>query len=92
MAASSGAEALKLASGRPPTVIVSDIGMPEMDGYQLLAKLRLLPGLADVPAIAISGYAMDEDLERATSAGFVAHLAKPVNADALFALIQQVTS
>ncbi|MDT4969140.1 MAG: hypothetical protein QOJ64_3877 [Acidobacteriota bacterium] len=92
MAARSGAEALTLASSRCPTVIVSDIGMPEMDGYQLLAKLRLLPGLADVPAIAISGYAMDEDLKRASSAGFVAHLAKPVDAEALFALIQQVTS
>ena len=92
MAASSGAEALTLASGRTPTIIVSDIGMPEMDGYQLLAELRLLPGLSKVPAIAISGYAMDEDMERAISAGFIAHLAKPVNADALFALIQQVTS
>ena len=92
MAASSGAEALTLASAKCPTVIVSDIGMPEMDGYQLLAKLRLLPGLADVPAIAISGYAMDEDRERASSAGFVAHLAKPVDAEALFALIQQITS
>lgn len=63
-----------------------------MDGYQFLTELRHLPGMENVPAIAISGYAMDEDRERSSSAGFVAHLAKPVDVDALFALIQKLTS
>jgi signal transduction histidine kinase len=92
MAATSAKEALRLASGKKPNIIISDIGMPGMDGYQFLTELRRLPGMKDVPAIAISGYAMEEDRERALSAGFVAHLAKPVNMDELFTLIQKLTS
>ncbi|HEX8843346.1 MAG TPA: response regulator [Pyrinomonadaceae bacterium] len=92
MAATSAPEALRMAAEKRPSIIISDIGMPEMDGYDLLKELRRLPGMKDVPAIAISGYAMDEDRERATAAGFVAHLAKPVNVEELFALIQKLTS
>ena len=92
MPASSGAEALRLASETRPTIIVSDIGMPDMDGYELLTRLHRLPGLGNVPAIAISGYAMEEDRERAANAGFVAHMAKPVNVEELFTLIQKLTS
>ncbi len=92
MAASSAPEALKLAADNRPTVIISDIGMPGMDGYELLKELRRLPGLNQVPAIAISGYAMDEDRERAAAAGFTAHVAKPVDVDDLFALIQKLTA
>lgn len=92
MAANSAQEALRLASERRPSVIISDIGMPEMDGYELLIQLRRLPGLEAVPAIAISGYAMEEDRERASSAGFSAHQAKPINVDELFALIQKLTA
>jgi signal transduction histidine kinase len=90
--ATSAPEALRLAAENKPTVVISDIGMPGMDGYEFLTKLRRLPGMKNVPAIAISGYAMDEDRERSSAAGFVAHLAKPVDVDALFALIQKVTS
>jgi len=85
-------DALRLAAENRPSIIISDIGMPNMDGYELLRELRCLPELKDVPAIAISGYAMEEDRERASSAGFIAHLAKPVNVDELFALIQKLTS
>ena len=92
MAASNGPEALRLAAETTPTVIISDIGMPGMDGYELLQELRRMPGLNDVPAIAITGYAMDEDRERAAAAGFTAHVAKPVDADDLLALIQKLTA
>ncbi len=92
MAASSAPEALKLAADTHPTVIISDIGMPGMDGYELLKELRRLPGMDAVPAIAISGYAMDEDRERAAAAGFTAHVAKPVDVEDLFALIQKLTA
>ena len=64
--AASAAEACKRAIMKRPHIIVSDIGMPETDGYQLLEQLRILPGLSDVPAIAISGYASEEDRERAS--------------------------
>ncbi|PYS49445.1 MAG: hybrid sensor histidine kinase/response regulator [Acidobacteria bacterium] len=90
--ATSAHDALRLASEQRPSIIISDIGIPHMDGYELLRELRRLPGLKDVPAIAVSGYAMEEDRERASSAGFIAHLAKPINVDELFALIQKLTS
>ncbi len=92
MGANSAAEALKLAGERAPGVIISDISMPELNGYELLAELRKLPGIAGVPAIALSGYASDEDRERAIAAGFAVHLAKPIDPDHLFTVIQQLTA
>jgi CheY-like chemotaxis protein len=88
--AASASEALQSAVMKRPQIIVSDIGMPETDGYQLLEQLRLLPGLSDVPAIAISGYASEEDRERALSVGYLALVPKPVDVDTLFTLIQDL--
>jgi CheY-like chemotaxis protein/nitrogen-specific signal transduction histidine kinase len=88
--ASSAAEALNRALSRRPSIIVSDIGMPEVDGYQLLEQLRILPGLNQVPAIAISGYASEEDRERALSVGYLALVPKPIDIDVLFTLIQDL--
>ncbi|HEX7774867.1 MAG TPA: response regulator, partial [Pyrinomonadaceae bacterium] len=82
--AASASEALRSAGMKRPHIIVSDIGMPETDGYQLLEQLRLLPGLSDVPAVAISGYASEEDRERALSVGYLALVPKPVDVDTLF--------
>ena len=90
MTATSAAEALQTAITKRPHIIVSDIGMPDVDGYQLLQQLRLLPGLSEVPAIAISGYASEEDCQRARSVGYLALVPKPVDIDALFNLIQDL--
>ena len=89
-AAASAAEALQRAIAKRPNIIVSDIGMPDVDGYQLLQQLRMLPGLNDVPAIAISGYASEDDRERALSVGYLALVPKPVDIDTLFTLIQEL--
>jgi CheY-like chemotaxis protein len=88
--AASASEALQSAVMKRPHIIVSDIGMPETDGYQLLEQLRVLPGLSDVPAIAISGYASEEDRERALAVGYLALVPKPVDVDTLFTLIQDL--
>lgn len=88
--AASAGEALTQAVDKRPHIIVSDIGMPEVDGYQLLEQLRLLPGLGNVPAIAISGYASEEDRERALAAGYLALIPKPIDVEALFNLIQDL--
>ncbi|HEU0253927.1 MAG TPA: ATP-binding protein, partial [Pyrinomonadaceae bacterium] len=88
--ASSAAEALSRAVTKRPNIIVSDIGMPETDGYQMLEQLRLLPGLSEVPAIAISGYASEEDRERALSIGYLALVPKPIDVDVLFTLIHDL--
>ena len=91
-AADSAERALELARTKPPGIIISDISMPEVDGHPLLARLRRMPGLEQVPAIALSGYAMEEDRKRALAAGFAVHVAKPVDPDELMDTIQQLTS
>ena len=68
-------------------VLISDIGMPEIDGYELLKRVRALgaQGGGAVSAIALTAFARAEDRERALQAGFSAHLAKPVELSALVA-------
>ncbi|HEX2270965.1 MAG TPA: response regulator [Pyrinomonadaceae bacterium] len=88
--AASAAEALKQVVAKRPGVIISDIGMPDVDGYQLLQQLKTIPGMDEVPAIAISGYASDEDRERALGVGYQALVAKPIDVDALFELIHDL--
>jgi len=88
--ADSASAALQSAVNKRPNLIVSDIGMPDIDGYELLEQLRILPGLADVPAIAISGYASEEDREHALAVGYLALVPKPVDIDTLFTLIQEI--
>ncbi|HEY0321366.1 MAG TPA: response regulator [Pyrinomonadaceae bacterium] len=92
LAAESAAEALALAERETPDIIISDIGMPDMNGYELLKSLRRLPGMEHIPALAITGYATEEDRERALAAGFTAHIAKPVDPDELFQLVQKLAS
>lgn len=77
--AADGFEALRLAEEEGGfDVILSDISMPGMSGYELLHELRARPRTAGVPAIAITGFGQTEDAERARAAGFSAHLTKPV--------------
>ncbi|MEG3845031.1 ATP-binding protein, partial [Microcoleus sp. herbarium14] len=92
-AASSAAEAFELASEFVPDVLVSDIGMPEEDGYSLLLRLRSLktPSGENLRAIALTAYARDEDRDRALKAGFDRHLAKPVLPDLLVEAIVSLT-
>ncbi len=80
--AATGYEALRVYR---PDLLVADIGMADEDGYQLIERIRLLPvedGGA-TPAIALTAYARPEDRDRALSAGYHEHLAKPVTADEL---------
>lgn len=90
--ADSAQAAMRLAKVEAPGIIISDIGVPDVDGFELLARLRSLPGLEKVPAIAVSGYASKEDVARAYDAGFLAHLAKPIDFDKLFKVIQDIVS
>ena len=90
LAAESAAEALEMAAKATPCIVISDLHMPEMDGYDLLARLRKLPGMERVPAVALSGYAMDEDRDRALAAGFQIHMAKPVDPDNLLSTLRQL--
>ncbi len=86
-AATSAAEALE-ARG-PFDVIVSDIGMPDMDGYSFMRRIRSRDAGADVPALALTAYARDVDAERALRAGYQAHFAKPLDARKLVDAVQR---
>ena len=88
--AASAPAALKAARERQFDVIISDIGMPEMNGYQLAREMRLMPGYATVPMVAVTGYSMFDDKERSTNAGFNAHMTKPIDPRALLDLIEQL--
>lgn len=90
ISASSAEEALTWAQSNRPHIVVSDIGMPDTDGYEFLKQLKQIPGMNGVPAIAISGYASDEDRRRALSVGYCALIPKPIDADVLFNLIHDL--
>ena len=88
--AASAPAALDAARERQFDVVISDIGMPEMNGYQLAQEMRLLPGYEKVPMVAVTGYAMFDDKARSTNAGFTAHVTKPIDPRALLDLIEQL--
>jgi CheY-like chemotaxis protein len=88
--AASAPAALKAAREQQFDVIISDIGMPEMNGYQLAREMRLMPGYETVPMVAVTGYSMFDDKERSTKAGFSAHMTKPIDPRALLDLIEQL--
>lgn len=88
--ATSGFEALRLAGENQFDVVLSDISMPEMDGFEFLRKLRELPGKEDLPAVALTGFGRPEDVKRAYDEGFIAHLTKPFDIQALGKLLQKL--
>lgn len=77
-----------------PDVIISDIGMPEEDGYSFLQTLNASSDrrLGQIPAIAITAYAMEEDRQRALRAGFVDHIPKPFDTEAVVKIVHQIVN
>jgi two-component system CheB/CheR fusion protein len=86
--AGSAADALRLAAGRPFDVMVSDIGLPDATGHELMRQVRDRHG---IKGIALSGYGMEDDVLKSRDAGFAEHIVKPVNFTDLQAVIQRVT-
>ena len=82
-----GAEALRIAIEFEPQLVLCDIGLPDMDGYEVVRCLREQCGAAMPAVAALTGYARPVDRERIRQAGFVCHLVKPVDPDVLEALI-----
>ena len=80
VSAATASAALQQAARRSFNLVLSDIGLPDEDGFELMKKLRDQYGLK---GIALTGYGMEEDIHRRTSAGFFAHLTKPINANLL---------
>ncbi|MFC5476677.1 hybrid sensor histidine kinase/response regulator [Massilia suwonensis] len=84
--------ALERATRELPDAMVVDIGLPDMDGFQLGALLRAQPGLHDAVLIAATGYGGEQDRARAREAGFAHHLVKPVDMGALVRILQDAAS
>src|SRR5262249_54582775 len=74
-----GIEALRHAQANPPDVVLLDIGLPGMDGWELAQRLRALPGPRGPLLVAITGYGQEVDRERSRQAGIHLHLVKPVD-------------
>jgi CheY-like chemotaxis protein len=91
VSAADGAAGLELAMREHPGLIISDIKMPGMDGYELIRRVRATAEIASTPAIALTGFGMKSDVERALSAGYDACLCKPADPDELMALIDRFT-
>jgi two-component system CheB/CheR fusion protein len=78
-----GTEALAEAQSFLPHVVLLDLGLPEMDGYEVCTQLRSLPALEDVFIVAQTGYSGDEYKEKSKAAGFNLHLVKPVKIEVM---------
>ena len=89
-ACESAEDTLEIAPGSTVDLIISDIGMPAMDGFELIQRLRQLESYQSVPAIALSGYATNKDVKTSLAAGFDAHVSKPVDPGELLRLIKRL--
>jgi CheY-like chemotaxis protein len=78
-----GAAALEAIARETPDVVVLDIGLPGMDGFEVAERIRALPQGNDVRIVALSGYGRPEDRQKSAAAGFNEHLVKPVDMDKL---------
>ena len=92
IAVGSVGEALGALEQLRPDVLVSDIGMPDEDGYTFIRKVRELGSEMDgrIPAVALTGYAREEDYRQAKAAGFQLHIAKPIKAAELVAVVKSL--
>ena len=84
-----GREGIELAGRVKPALIILDIQLPVMDGFEVARKLRSNPALADVPIVAVTSYAMVGDRERILAAGCASYIEKPINPETFMAEVEQ---
>lgn len=83
-----GQEGVEAAQSFHPQVVLLDLSMPRLDGYQAARRIRQQPGGKDMVLIALSGWCQEDDRRRCEQAGFDRHLAKPVEPEALQSLVE----
>ena len=88
--AAGGSEALEVARGETFDVVLSDISMPGMDGFEFVRRLRELPQHTEVPVLALTGFGRAEDVERAHAEGFLSHVTKPIDVTSLVETLRQL--
>jgi CheY-like chemotaxis protein len=90
--ACNGEEALRVLEESKPEILLLDLGMPVLDGYGTVRKIRENPGLATLPVLAVTAYAMQGDKERILSSGFDGYLSKPIDPTLLFQELERLLS
>lgn len=90
--AHTGTEALSIADKEKPDLVLMDIQMPEMDGYEAAQRLKVMPGFECVPVVAVTSYAMTGDREKALQLGFVGYIEKPISTETFLADIGRFLS
>jgi two-component system cell cycle response regulator DivK len=87
--AATGSEAVAKAETENPDLVLMDIQLPVLDGYETTRRIKALPGMAHTPVIAVSSFAMKGDEERARAAGCDAYVTKPYSPKQLLGLVRQ---
>lgn len=90
MATTSGFDALRIGAESEFDVVLSDISMPGMDGFEFLRKFKLSARNANIPVLALTGLGRSDDIERARTEGFYAHLTKPLDIDLLLETLKNI--
>jgi len=90
--ACNGEEALRVVEGSRPDILLLDLGMPVLDGYGTVRKIRENPWFSTLPVLAVTAYAMQGDKERILSLGFDGYLSKPINPKLLFLELERLLS
>jgi len=85
-----GTEALEIAVEKDFDVVLSDISMPGMDGFEFVRQLRQIARQRDVPVIALTGFGRAEDVDRARAEGFLSHVTKPIEANSLIEIMRKL--
>jgi two-component system cell cycle response regulator DivK len=87
--ASTGGQALLLATEHGPALVLMDVRLPDMDGVEALSRLRMDERTASIPVLAVTAQAMKGDSERFNEAGFDGYLSKPIDIDELLTTVEQ---
>jgi len=90
--ACNGEEALRFLDDSKPEILLLDLGMPVMDGYVTIRKIRENPSLAGLPVLAVTAYAMQGDKERILGCGFNGYLSKPIEPKLLYQELNRLLS
>jgi CheY-like chemotaxis protein len=88
LSATTGAEAVRLARDNRPHLILMDIQMPEMDGYEAAEAIKSQPNLKECPIVAVTAFAMVGDQTRILSSGFAGYISKPITPETFVAQVE----